>query len=280
VNGNYDAGGYGAIYGDVQFNLSNLFCGYNETRVWNVIVYPRAGVIRNFERNNYYPVLGAGFENTWRINKLLSIYVDAAYNWVTNAHINNPAIPEKRNGLSNNGYVDLNLGLQFNLGKSTFSKAVTIDQYNALAAASEEAIAKLRADLDRERQINADLRAQLAKAPKGNTVVSNNVVAGATSVFFDINSSKINSQKDLINLESIATSAKNSKAKVVVTGAADSKTGSDAYNPKLSEARAQAVADELVNLGVSRDNIEVKSVGGVNDVTPYNLNRRAIIELK
>lgn len=279
-NGNYDAGGYGAIYGDVQFNLSNLFCGYNETRVWNVIVYPRAGVIRNFERNNYYPVLGAGLENTWRINKLLSIYVDAAYNWVTKGHINNPVVPETRNGLSNNGYVDLNLGLQFNLGKSTFSKAVTIDQYNALAAASEEAIAKLRADLDRERQINADLRAQLAKAPKGNTVVSNNVVAGATSVFFDINSSKINSQKDLINLESIATSAKNSKAKVVVTGAADSKTGSDAYNQKLSEARAQAVADELVNLGVSRDNIEVKSVGGVNDVTPYNLNRRAIIELK
>lgn len=65
-----------------------------------------------------------------------------------------------------------------------------------------------------------------------------------------------------------------------MTGAADSKTGSSAYNQKLSEARAQAVADELVNLGVDRSKIEVRGIGGVNDVAPYNLNRRAIIELK
>ena len=66
----------------------------------------------------------------------------------------------------------------------------------------------------------------------------------------------------------------------MITGTADSKTGSSAYNQTLSEARAKAVADELISLGVSSDKIEAKGLGGVNDVTPYTLNRRAIVELK
>lgn len=270
-----EKGGYGAIYGDVQFNLSNMICGYNENRVWNMIVFPRAGVARNFERNSYAPVLGLGAQSMWRINKLISVYAEAAYNAVSSDF----AGVEGDDKIQ--GYVDANIGVQFNLGKTGFTKAVSIDAYNALAAASEEALARLRADLDRERALNADLRAQLAKwqnhkCPTAEATVAN----AAASVFFNINSSKINSKKDLINLESIASTAKSTGAKVVVTGNADSKTGSSAYNQKLSEARAQAVADELVNLGVSRDKIEAKGVGGVNNVTPYNLNRRAIIELK
>lgn len=275
VNSNYDKGGYGAIYGDVLYNLSNLFFGYNETRVWNLTALTGAGVARNFALNTYTEVLRVGLNSSWRVNKLLGIYLEGAYNFTTDKFNGQ----QNLQGTNSNGYVDLNVGVTFNLGKSTFSKAVSIDQYNALAASSEEALSKLRSDLDRERQINSDLRSQLAKRPATNAN-PDGVKSAASSVFFNINSSKINSQKDLINLESIATAAKNSGAKVVVTGAADSKTGSDAYNKKLSEARAQAVADELVNLGVNRDNIEVRGIGGVNDVKPFNLNRRAIIELK
>ena len=183
-------------------------------------------------------------------------------------------------GANSNGIVSAELGLQFNLGKSNWSKAVTVDAYNALAASSEEALARLRSDLDRERQVNADLRAQLARVPKTEAKVEKVIASAKSSVFFAINSSKIVSKKDLINIEAIASAAKESGCKVVVTGSADSKTGSSAYNQKLSEARAQAVADELVNLGVSRDKIEVRSVGGVNEVSPYTLNRRAVVELK
>jgi outer membrane protein OmpA-like peptidoglycan-associated protein len=272
-----EAGGYGAIYFDTQFNLSNLLCGYNESRIWNVIAYPRMGVIRNFEANSYAPAIGVGLENTWKLSKLLNIYLDVAYTATTNGFICT-GIPYE--GANSNGIVSAELGLQFNLGKSNWSKAVTVDAYNALAASSEEALARLRSDLDRERQVNADLRAQLARVPKTEAKVEKIITSTKSSVFFAINSSKIVSKKDLINIEAIASAAKDADCKVVVTGAADSKTGSDAYNKKLSEARAQAVADELVNLGVSRDKIEVRSVGGVNEVSPYTLNRRAIVELK
>lgn len=275
-----EAGGYGAIYFDTQFNLSNLLCGYNESRVWNVIAYPRLGMLRNFETNLYTPTLGVGIENTWRINKLLNIYLDVAYN-ATSSDFKNYAREGEGNDFGIcNGFATAEVGLQFNLGKSNWSKAVTVDAYNALAASSEEALARLRSDLDRERQVNADLRAQLARVPKTEAKVEKVIASAKSSVFFAINSSKIVSKKDLINIEAIASAAKESGCKVVVTGSADSKTGSSAYNQKLSEARAQAVADELVNLGVSRDMIEVRAVGGINEVSPYTLNRRAVVELK
>jgi outer membrane protein OmpA-like peptidoglycan-associated protein len=275
-----DKGGYGAAYFDTQFNLSNLFCGYNESRIWNVIAYPRLGILRNFDRGSWAPALGVGIENTWSVSKSIGLYLDIAYVATTSDYMDYQSNIENGDNGVCNGIISAEIGLQFNLGKATWSKAVTVDAYNALAASSEEALAKLRADLDRERQINADLRSQLARVPKTQAKPETVIASAASSVFFSINSSKIVSKKDLINIEAVASAAKSSNCKVVVTGSADSKTGSSAYNQKLSEARAQAVADELVNLGVSRDKIEVRAVGGINDVTPYTLNRRAVIELK
>jgi len=270
------------LVGDVMFNLSNMLCGYSDTRVWNFIPFLRAGINKNFAKHdNINPVLGVGIENTWRLSQHFGLYLDLAYNMTTTMGFVGQGT-SGQNGTAH-GYLGADLGVQFYLGKATFSKAVSIDAYNALAAQSEEALAKLRADLDRERAENARLRAELAKKP--NETVKNldnsNVVANAaTSVFFDINSTKINSQKDLVNLESVASVAKNTGANVVVTGSADSQTGSDAWNQTLSEGRAQAVADELVNLGVSKDKITTVAKGGVNEVTPYPLNRRAVVELK
>ena len=260
-----------------MFNLSNMFCGYSDTRTWNFVPFLSAGLIRNFNANTISPMLGVGIENNWRFGKHFGLYLDVDYKMVRNDFILSVDRGYEDKAISH-GILSAELGVMFYLGSATFAKAVTIDQYNALAAASEEALAKLRADLDRERQINADLRAQLAKQPKA--VAETKVISAGTSVFFDINSTKINSKKDLVNLESVATVAKNTGSKILVTGSADSKTGSAAWNQQLSEGRAQAVADELVNLGVSRDKIETKAVGGINEVSPYTLNRRALVELK
>ena len=274
----YDKGGYGMVTGDVMFNLSNLFCGYNATRVWNLSLYPRAGVIRYFQNHgSYSPVLGVGAESSWRLSKHVGIYLDLAYNMTTGQGVEKGVY-----GYNTLAFATADLGLTFNLGRATFDKAISIEDYNALAARSAAAIAELQAELDRARAENAQLRAELAKWAnhKCKEAPAQVVANAATSVFFDINSSALNSKKDLINLESLAATAKATGAKVQIVGSADSKTGSDAYNQQLSEARAQAVADELVNLGVNRDNIEVKGIGGVAEVEPYNLNRRAVVTLK
>ncbi len=270
-------GGYAQLLFDTEFNLSNIFCGYNESRVWNLIFFPRMGLIRNFGTNAYAPTLGVGFESAWKISKRVGVYADVSYAWTTDDFI--PYWNTKYSAFCANNIAGVDLGITYNIGKTGWSKAVSLDDYEALSAEACAKLAALRAQLKAEQDENARLRAELAKWAnhKCPTVAP---TFSATSVFFDLNSAKLNSKKDLINIEAVAAAAKNSGAKIVVTGSADSKTGSSAYNQKLSEARAQAVAEELVNLGVSRSNIEVKAVGGVNEVEPFNLNRRAVISFK
>ncbi len=272
---------YATLMYENLFNLSNLIYGYNENRFWNLSLVPRAGVARNFCLNKYTPVLGAGIQSMWRFSNELGVYLEGNYN-ITTDHFFDVSYGSYKNGT--NKLIDIEVGVCYNWGKNTWSKAVNLEDYEAL---SEEACAKLndlRGQLQNEQDENARLRAELAKKPDVVEVpapaTEKVIVANIVSTFFNINSAKINSKKDLINLEAVATTAKNTGAKIVITGTADSKTGSSAYNQTLSENRAKAVAEELVNLGVSQDKIETRGAGGVNDVTPYTLNRRAIIELK
>jgi outer membrane protein OmpA-like peptidoglycan-associated protein len=82
------------------------------------------------------------------------------------------------------------------------------------------------------------------------------------------------------NVKELAELAKANNSKIVVTGYADSKTGSANFNQQLSEKRAKIVADELVKMGVNRDNIEVVAAGGVNTLSPVSYNRRATVAIK
>ena len=274
-------GGYAAIYFDTEFNMSNIFCGYSDTRVWNLILYPRMGVIRNFDSGNYTSAIGGGLESSWKVAKRVSIYADLACVFTPQGFNEEVPMGSKNRWWKSNQIVSLDLGVTYNIGKTGWSKAVSLEDYEALSAEACAKLAALRSQLKAEQDENARLRAELAKwANHKCPEPTGNVTAGSTSVFFDLNSAKINSKKDLINLEAIAAAAKNTKATVVVRGSADSKTGSSAYNQTLSENRAKAVAEELINLGVSKDKIETRGIGGVNDVTPYTLNRRAIVELK
>jgi outer membrane protein OmpA-like peptidoglycan-associated protein len=48
----------------------------------------------------------------------------------------------------------------------------------------------------------------------------------------------------------------------------------------LAQKRAQAVADQLVAMGVDSSKIQVVSNGGVDTLSPISYNRRAVVTLK
>ena len=120
---NMDRGGYLSVVGDIQFDIHNLFYGYDKTRLWNFQVYPRAGMVYNFGVSKGSPLVGFGIGNTFRMNKHLKIYFDMAYNMVSSGFTG----VEKSTGMgkNSNGYFDINVGLQVNLGKSTFKRVIT-----------------------------------------------------------------------------------------------------------------------------------------------------------
>ena len=76
----------------------------------------------------------------------------------------------------------------------------------------------------------------------------------------------------------------NPKYKVEIQGYTDN-TGSETYNKKLSEKRAKAVYEALINLGVSKDRVSYKGYGSENpiasnDTTEGRLaNRRVVAKL-
>ena len=167
--------------------------------------------------------------------------------------------------------------MTYNLGKATWNKVPDVDAINALHQSQLDALNAQLADANAENdRLNNLIKNH--KCPEAKTVTVKEVATAPVSVFFNIGKSKIASRKDLQNVKAMTET--NKDAKFVVTGYADSKTGSASYNQKLSQKRAEAVANELVKMGVSRDNIEVVAAGGVNTLSPINYNRRATVEIK
>lgn len=274
----------------VLFNLSNLICGYNPKRVWNLVPFAGAGIARNCDDNYYAMGLSVGLLNQFYVSRKVAINVEVGYNRLENDFYS-CGYTERANvkgSFPNNGdrgwdshdnYVYAELGLTVNLGKSTWDKVPDVD---AIKALSQGQIDALNAQLTDAQNENARLKNMLANQKPAETKTVKELVCAPVSVFFNLNSSEIASRKDIINLQSLVDAAKsiNGDAKFIVTGSADSRTGNDKINTNLGQRRAETVADELVNLGVSRDNIEIKNEGGIDKVSPYQYNRRAIVVVK
>ena len=271
---------YWTLNEHILFNLSNMFCGYNETRVWNAIPFFGGGINRNCSYDRYNMNLAAGFLNTFRLSKHFGLYLELGWTYAESdfdgVEAGGTSQKSLWEGKDNKFYAEV--GMQFNLGKSTWSKTPDVD---AIKALSQSQIEALNAELNDAKAENTRLKSLLA-AKKDEPVGKNDVKTYTNtplSVFFNINKATIASRKDLVNVEKLAEFAKDNKANLVVTGYADSATGSAAYNKKLSERRAETVANELVKMGVSRDQITTEGMGGVKELSPVSYNRRATVKI-
>lgn len=278
----YDDNGnkYWTLSEQALFNLSNMFCGYSNTRVWNFIPYLGAGIGRNMSANTYAMGLSAGILNTFRVSDRFAINLELGYSlWETDMDgISYGAIESKDGPASRDQMFSVEVGLTYNVGKTRWNKTPDVD---ALKALSQSQIDALNAQLADSQNENAKLKDMLAnQKPVETTKVIKEIAAAPVSVFFNIGKSRIASKKDLQNVKDLVEVAKANNSKIVVTGYADSKTGSAAFNQKLSQKRADVVANELVKMGVSRDNIEVVAAGGVNTLSPVSYNRRATVAIK
>ena len=271
----------------VLFNLHNLLGGYDEDRVWNFIPFVGAGIAHTFKTPNGVSKAGtytfsAGLLNTFKISRKVALNLEVAY-----ANYGKELVGASEGGLMPKhrlNQLSVEVGATFNLGKGTWNKTPDVD---AIKALSQGQIDALNAQLTDAQAENARLKDMLANQQKqeaqGTAVATKTVtkvVAAPVSVFFNIGKAKVASKKDLQNVSDLAKVAKENNAKIVVTGYADSKTGSASYNQTLSEKRAKTVVDELVKMGVDRNNIECVGAGGVATLSPINYNRRATVEIK
>lgn len=262
-----------------MFNLNNLFCGY-KYRLWNISPYIGVGVAhRMAHRASYSPLLQFGLSNQFNVTKRFFVNLDI-YGQVADEVLDgvNNRVSDKFFG-SRDCRLGASLSLGLNLGKTGWEKTPDLEAIAALHAAQ---LAALNDQLAEQEAENVRLKAMLAKPQHKEEVVKTVKEVNTTpvSVFFNLNSSRIACKKDLVSVDALVQQAKVLGKKILVVGYADSKTGSASYNQTLSQKRAEAVASEIVEMGIARENVEVLAEGGVNTLTPYSYNRRVIVYLK
>ena len=279
---NVDHTMYMNFHFDAMFNLSNLFCGYNEDRIWNVIPYIGVGWAgRNpMEHEAFEDITGTISANYGLINSFR-----VADHWNINLELAGAFLRNGFGGVAGANGHDMiwtaNIGLAYQFEKVGWEHSVDVPALNAMHAA---ALAELMSQLNDAQAENNKLK-NAYKALKNDydklnaayTELKNKpaLLDVKESIFFAFGSSKIASKKEQLNIEAYAKAAAEAGAKLRVVGYTDT-IGSEEYNKGLAEARANAVAEVLKAAGVE---VEVVAVGESSEHATKYLNRRAVIEI-
>ena len=248
---------------DAMVNLLNLISP--KRRALNL--YGIAGVGLNWSgmattnSSKFSPNIRVGAQLDWRVAKNL------AFNLEYRADNTNDQFNGRLEPGSHDWYTSLLLGVSLVLPDAK-PQVVVKDNSAELKALNDRIIA-----LQAENAALKNRKPEVKEVVK--TVVDKQTVL--PNVFFQCAKSDISTQQ-AANVKAIADFLKaNPNSNVTIKGYA-SPEGNPEVNQKLSEARAKAVADMLINkLGISADRIKTEAGGATSDIYPVNeLNRVAV----
>jgi outer membrane protein OmpA-like peptidoglycan-associated protein len=264
--------------GQVLFNLSNMLLGYNPNRVWNFIPFAGGGIARNCSANRYSMGLGVGILNEFNISKRVALNLELGWNrWESDFDGVYQNLDEGRRGWdSHDNVLYAEVGLTINVGKVGWDPVPDVD---AIRRGYEARIADLN-NIIRDRDAEIDSLKKIK--PETITIhdpASERFVATPISVFFNLDKTEIAELKDLVNVRALADYAKETDSNLLVTGYADSATGTPKHNQWLSEKRADRVAGELVKMGIAESKIRKEAKGGVKILSPISYDRRATVQV-
>lgn len=258
---------------DVMGDLASLFCGYRE-RVYSPILYVGMSVPVGISGEGDIPNwanmgMRGGLLNRFRLSDAWAINLDLRFD-VLETTVSN----EGNHGKAFSALVGVTYKFKDRGWKSPEIPVVApvVGKYSD--AEGDALVAQLR---DANRKI-ANLEQQLAECKNRPAEKVVEEPAPVVTVYYNINSSELQS-KDRVVLRAVAKAIKaNEGKKYVITGYADSETGTAAFNAKLRKARAERVYDALVSYGVNPDQLEQKTSDAKLDrFGSYILDRAATI---
>ena len=260
---------------DLMFNLSNLICGWNPNRVFNLTAFVGGGANIAWDNDkaqkigqrlgnniaNYQLVYlwdgtkvrafgRAGLEAAFRLTDAVALTLEGNANILSDKYNSKKA--ERK--LKGDWYFNALVGLKINLGK-TYNKILPPPP-----APEPEPI--------------VEPEPEPAPAPAPAPVIE----PIRRDVFFLINKTEIRAEEAQKVKDIADYMAKYPESKVVVTGYADAGTGNDKINDRLAAGRADAVVKSLVNdYGIAQDRITYDSKGSrVQPFAENDLNRVTI----
>ena len=269
---------------DAVINLSNWIGGYKERRAYYAKLFAGAGA--NFvnvgEDNDSRFAIAAGLINTFRVGKALDINLELKNILIPDCDI--PCGIDETSSKTGKIY-SATLGLAYRFNKRNWEKAYSqseVDGYLAAIAALEAGLADAHRNEGKLAERLAAQKAALDKALKDLENCRNKKpVAPAicsTALFFNFDSYRLlDRTKASMQLLAEAIAAAPKDQVFTIVGHADVETGSAEYNKKLSEKRAKAVYDYLIEQGVNKDQLTWKGVGSTQNIFPVNNTNRVVI---
>lgn len=266
---------------DFMWDMFNSIGGYNPDRVFSIVPYIGLGstfVWRfrpegmgndydrhgNVKSNQWMFPVSAGLQLRFRLCEYADFFAEGRAS----------LYGDNFNNTTANKPVDIDIsaigGFTFYFNGSKFNRYNPCDYVNALNQANAE-VNDLRGALA---ATSAALAAAEAQLPCPDATVTQIVQEGPAvfpTVRFKLNSAYVSSE-EMVNVYNMAEYLKaNPGTTVVVRGYADKDTGTSAYNMKLSERRAQAVADILTgDYGIDASRLVLEAAG--SDIQPYSTN--------
>ena len=253
-------GSYLNVFALAHANLMNIFGGFKPDRFFVIDAYAGGGAIFGFADSGAVAdaTFNAGLMNTFRLSDQVSLLLNIRGALIGDAFDGEvyTSEPTKGHWLANHkfdGMFGATLGLTCNLGKEAskwrLAERTSVYQYD------KETIEKI---IKEKEYIEKPMP-----------------VAEVPEVWFHINFIVDRwdiSKKELININAVADLIKSTpNTKYLVCGYADKQTATPAHNLMLSENRANAVYNALVNeFGVNPDQLVKDYKGGV-DYMFYNM---------
>ena len=251
---------YNLVHFDALWNLRNTVT-YKEKRIWNPVLYLRTGAILATAQGSSMKWafgMGGGFANHFRVSEHTSISLDLS------------AVVASERLFRNNGsggfvtFPTATIGLVFDLGTRRFKRPaapvqdpdpniidklqVQLDEADARLALAQSRIGKLQKENSKMDRLQEGKTYSYkggvfseAQIPEPVTI-STNV---AEILYFELGKTTLD-ERELARLEFYAQNTFKKTQKLLISGCADSGTGTREVNERLSRQRAEYVKDILV----------------------------------
>ena len=282
---------YMFVHTDVMLNVSNWIGGYREDRAWYAVPFVGFGYMASNFTDKSQRDFGASTnqELAFTYGLLSKFRLSPAFDFnieLKGLLAKSELCPAQMNGQYLLGF-SATAGLTYRFNKRNWDKAYTqeeIDGYLAAIDALESGLADAHRNEGKLAERLAAQKAATDQAMKDNEALRNELakkqdkVISSTAIFFNFDSAKLldRAKASLQILQETINAAPKSQVFTLV-GHADVKTGTAEYNQKLSERRAKAVYDYLVEQGVNPDQLTWKGVGSTQNIFPINGTNRVVI---
>lgn len=266
--------GVSYLHADLMWNFSNAVSGYRSDRTWDFIPFVGTGWARSYGNDAYNNefAMSIGLLNNIRLCDQLALTLEARHMFV------NQNFDGVVRGSKGEGMTSVTVGLTYKFNRRNFSRKPkeVVPDYTPYINKINDLENSLK---DKDNQIK-DLNDQLAAARKQKPATVTTVESAPMAIFFEIGKADL-TDKELINLGYMAEIIKKSPDKTFkVIGSADKATGSAKRNQQLSQMRAEAVCNALVEkYGVDKKQLQVIAKGSNDE--PFDkpvLNRVTIVE--